>query len=89
MKHIKYWYNTAWNYIQFWFAKREAIAKHKTDGKRYHVLPKSEGGFAVVNNDFINWHNKIVKQKKDKLDIVKLTNMSYFSTPVQGLSRGL
>lgn len=86
MKKIKYWYNTIHNYITFYLKKREAIIKHRTDGKQYHVVPTSDGKLIVINNDYIKFYNQINKKdKKNHIDINKLLRMAYYSTSSRGV----
>lgn len=86
MKKIKYWYNTIHNYITFYLKKREAIMKHRTDGKQYHVVPTSDGKLIVINNDHIKYHNQANKKdKKAHIDITKLLKMAYYSTSSRGV----
>jgi len=66
--------------LKFWRTKREANAKHKQTGKRYHVVPYDTKTLAVVDNSFIDNYNKAVKGKGKKITIQDLLKMSYYST---------
>ena len=87
LQAIKFEYNSIINSFKFWKVKREANKKHKLTGKRYHVVPFDDKTLGVVDNSFIKAYNKTVKGKQNKITIDKLLKMSYYSTPVQGLSR--
>jgi hypothetical protein len=84
-KEIKFEYNSILNSIAFWINKREADKRHKSNGRRYHVVPATSTRLIVVDNSYIKHYNK--HSKGPKLTIVKLLEMSYYSTPVQGITR--
>jgi hypothetical protein len=87
IKNIKFEINSLINSYNFWKAKRKANKMHRLTGKRYHVVPASETKLMVVNNDFVKEYNRLVKKKGHKITIEKLLKMSYYSTPVQGVTR--
>lgn len=87
IKALKFELNSLRNSYDFWKAKRKAIKMHKLTGKRYHVVPFSDKKLGVVDNTFVKSYNRTVNGKRNKITIDKLLKMSYYSTPVQGLSR--
>lgn len=70
-----------------WRKKREAMQLHALTGKRYHVIPVANDKLKVVDNQFINQYNRIIKNIGRKITIEDLLKMSYFSTPVEGITR--
>ena len=68
--------------FKFWRMKRQADAMHKKTGKRYHVLPTSNGNLVIVDNNFVEGHNKFIKGKGKPITIKDLLEMSYYSTSV-------
>ena len=84
---LKNWYAMICNYVSFEIAKRKAITLHKTDGWQYHVLPKSKG-FVVLNRTQINAYNRSVS-KGERIDVNDIIKISYFSTPVEGITRNI
>lgn len=75
---FKFEYNSIVNFINFWYMKRKANKLHKSTGKRYFVVPKTDTSLIVVNNTFIDSYNKIKGIKK--INIHDLITMSYYST---------
>lgn len=86
-KAIKFELNSIINSFNFWKAKRKANKMHRLTGKRYHVIPQSDGKLTIVDNEFIKHYNRVVKGKSKKITIHDLLKMSYYSTPVQGITR--
>ena len=84
---IKFEYNSILNSFFFWKMKRKANKMHKLTGKRYHVVPKDNTHLMVVDNSFIKRYNKAVKGKSKKITIHDLLKMSYYSTPIEGITR--
>jgi len=89
MKTIKNWYNTIHNQISFWLKKQEAIRLHKTTGRQYHVCPAVGNKLIILDNNFLKFHNANIKGKGRKLYITDIYKMSYFSTPVEGITRNV
>ena len=83
---IKFEYNSTIKRFVLWAFKRKANRMHKLTGKRYHVLTMGKT-FTVVDNSFIKFYNKEVKNKSRKIDIHDLIKMSYYSTAVQSITR--
>jgi hypothetical protein len=73
---LQQWLEIKLDQLQFWYAKRLANAKHKSDGKRYWCL-KTSTGYKVVNKHHIGETNRILA-KGDRIDFMKLVkNYSY------------
>jgi hypothetical protein len=85
-KWIIYQYNSVYNWVIWTNAKNKADRMHKLTGKRYFVIPR-KGGLMVVDNDFVKFYNKNIKQKKDHIDIKRLLEMCYYATPLQSINR--
>jgi hypothetical protein len=85
-------YNSIRNQFMFNYMKHKAIRLHNLTGRRYHVIPVGKS-LMVVDNDFLKTYNTLINKKYKtlkkgkKLTIIDLLKMSYYSTPVQGLSR--
>lgn len=80
---IKEWfifhYNSIHNSISYKFNVNKANKLHKLTGKQYHVVPKSQNSLMVVDNSYIKYYNQNVPKSK-RIDIRKLSEMSYYST---------
>lgn len=75
--------------IYFWWMKRKAIKMHKLTGRRYHVIPVTRKKLVVIDNQFVDRYNRVVKNKANRIRIEDLLEHSYFSTPVEGITRNL
>ena len=89
MKQIKKWYDIAYNYINFYLKKKEAIRLHLTTGKQYHVCPAVGNKLIILDNTFLKFHNANIKGKGRRLTFPDLLKMSYFSTPAEGITRNI
>ncbi len=75
------------NKYSFWRMKRKAIRLHELTGKRYHVIPVTETSLMVVDNTFVKAYNKTINGRNNRITFHDLINLSYYSTPVQGITR--
>lgn len=89
LKRIRYEYRIFLKRIYLWRKKHHAINMHKITGKRYHVIPTDKGKLAVVDNSFIDKYNRIIRNKAQRMTIEKLLKISFFSTPVEGITRNI
>ena len=82
LKFIKQFFNNFKLKMQFKMCKKEADRLHIETRKRYHVVPISAKKLIVVDNSFIDFYNQKCnkKNKLKKIDIVKLLQMSLYST---------
>jgi hypothetical protein len=60
-------------------AKKEADYRHKADGRRYWVLPLSDGKFKVVNKYNIAESNRLL-EKANRIDFKKLVENAPYRT---------
>lgn len=71
--------------IYFKQMKKIALSKHKITGKRYHVIPIPKNKLRIVDNDYINTYNRLMRHKKNfkKMTIETLLQIAYYSTPLK------
>jgi hypothetical protein len=84
MKILRWIASEYWDLVEsfkFWRVKRQANALHNKTGKRYHVLPTHNGRLMIVDNEYVNAYNKLVKGTHKKITIKTLIEQSYYSTP--------
>lgn len=85
MKKIKQFLRSEWlmltRGITIAYLKSRAKRLWVMTGKQHHVVPTNEGRFIVVNNQWVNAFNKIVKDKGKHITSYDLAKMSVYSTP--------
>ena len=91
-KELKEWftlqYNSIWNTLHFKRKVKEANEMHKRTGKQYHVIPGPRKELLIVNNEWLKKFNKAIKKGGGKpISFPQLLEMSYYSTPIDGMTR--
>ena len=78
-KEMKYQANSVFNSFHWWRMKRRALRAWKMTGLQHHIMPSGPDNIIIINNRWRKSYNKIVKH--NKLSIIQILNMAYFSTP--------
>jgi len=66
--------------IELWIAKMRANRMHRITGRRYFVILRYDGKLIVVDNKYINFYNKGLRNKNKRLNIEKLMKMALYAT---------
>jgi hypothetical protein len=83
---VEYQWNSFINWYRFKSAKRQADKKHRLTGRRYHVIPAGKDKLIVIDNSALKYINQHTPKAR-RIDVKRLLEMSYYSTPVQPLTK--